>query len=117
MVRMVLNVNLQFTVTDTQGRSGTISNGSISGTGSQYFHFDQISNSNVNLTKAAYLQLTTVNPPRSLDFEFAFVESVDDPNYTPVPFEFTPSLGLILGGGLFGFLRLQSKLKASKIKN
>jgi hypothetical protein len=54
----------------------------------------------------------SLSGPAASDIELDFLETA----IKPVPFEFTPSLGLILGGSLFGFLKLQKKLKKRQSK-
>jgi hypothetical protein len=98
-------VNLVFTVTDTNNRQGTITE-QVSSGGEQFLKFANISNPEVDFKDIKSVQLATASEPQSLDFEFAFVETAKE-----VPFEFSPSLGIILSGSFFGFHVLKKKWK------
>ena len=63
----------------------------------------------------------TVNPGDTFGFRIATIDSAFDPGIVTisaaasVPFEFSPSLGLLFVGGLFGSSHLYRKRKAGKV--
>lgn len=106
-------LTLNFAVSDGNTTS-TLSQPLAAGVkGDRFFNYADFSVPSV-LQNAKSITLSSSNEIAALDFDLQFFKTS---NTNVVPFEFTPSLGLILGGSLFGFLRLQSKLKASKINN
>lgn len=109
------NITFNFDIEDTSGNLATISQAltkDIPSTTSIYFPYQNRVEStndaggNVNLQQINYIKFYTSNENVGDDFVFNFIQSSER-----VPFEFSPSLGLILGGSLFGFLNLQKKLK------
>ena len=108
---------LGFEIQDTSGNSANITqsitqNVSLGNSQSFYFPYQNrvestIDNGgNVNLQQINYIRFYTDSENVGDDFNFSFIQSSE-----VVPFEFSPSLGLILGSSLFGFLKLQKKLK------
>lgn len=75
-------------------------------TGTTYFSFADFSNQS-SLTQAQSITLSSSNEPANLDFEFQVLES------TEIPFEFSPSLGIIFCAGLFGIHKLKRKYQNS----
>lgn len=96
-----------FTVEDSDGDVGVISD-NISSIGSSYFPYDNL-NANVNQESIREVSLEITNAPESFDATFDLIESAVLP--VAVPFEFSPSVGLIFCGGLFGINRLKKKLR------
>ena len=107
------NLTLGFEIRDTSGNSATITQditSDISSTTSLYFPYqDRVeSGGSVNLQQIDYVRFYTEDENVGDDFKFNFIQSSE-----VVPFEFSPTLGLILGGGLFGFLKLKKKFSAT----
>lgn len=102
-----LGVKLNFEVfdgTNTATYAQTLAAGTI---GDVYFPFSSFSNQSA-LTQAQSIRFYSSNEPLDLDFTFSLFESAQE-----VPFEFSPGLGLILGGSFFGLNSLRKKLKAN----
>jgi hypothetical protein len=98
--------DLVFTVTDTFGNQGTLAQNLTGGfSGSTAYRYDNFSGS-VDFTEINSIQLQTNNESSSLDFGFNFVQTAQE-----VPFEFSPSLGIVLSGSFFGFHVLKKKWK------
>lgn len=98
--------DLVFTVTDTFGNQGTLAQNLTGGfSGSTAYRYDNFSGS-VDFTKINSIQLQTNNESSSLDFGFNFVQTAQE-----VPFQFSPSLGIILSSSFFGFHTLKKKWK------
>jgi hypothetical protein len=105
-------VTLNFDVSD--GTTTSTLGGQTLGAGvigDVFFDYDDFSVPSV-LQNAKSITLSSSTNPAALDFRLQFFKTR---SVNVVPFEFSPSLGLILGGSLFGFLKLRSKFKASKI--
>lgn len=110
-IDIVSGVTLNFEVTDEFSNSGVISN-PVSSTGNAYFLYDDVmqnpaNTSNVSFKDARSIEFYTSGEPDDLDFRFDFITSSN------VPFEFSPSLGIIIGGGFLGINILRKKLKAA----
>ncbi|VEP18340.1 exported hypothetical protein [Hyella patelloides LEGE 07179] len=75
-----------------------------------YYDFSTYINNGVDVTSIDYIKMTIdSNNQSSYDARFDFIEAAIQPQ--GVPFDFSPSLGLILGGSLFSFLRLRKKFQ------
>ena len=105
-------VSLEFTVKDADGTVGMLSQNVLDEeTGNYYYSFSDFSSTGgeiegVDFEAIDYVKMGTVGMvPPQLDLTFSLVQS------SSVPFEFSPSLGLILCGGLFGIKKLRKKLK------
>jgi hypothetical protein len=108
-----LRVDLVFDVTDINGNTSTLSqriapslsdeDGNLIST-NKFFGFANFTG-NGDFTKASSIKLSSTNTLAGLDMDFAFIE-------TAVPFEFSPSTGLLFVGGLFGISKLKKKLKS-----
>ena len=116
-------VTLNFKVTDKDDNVATISEeitNSIVGESVIFEYQDAPEYNIVDFTEVKHIALEIVNPHNppmnpgtaALDFKFDFVETTD----TTVPFEFSPSLGLIIGGGFLGLNLWKQKQKTSKSK-
>ncbi len=107
--------DIKFTVTDNAGERGSVTVENITSTGAKSFAYSDIltNNPNVNLGGIKKVQMEVLNAPTSFDGSFDFIESANDPFYpeVPVPFEFSPSLGILLCGGFFGVYKLRQKLQ------
>ena len=109
------NLSLNFEIKDTFNNSATITqsfSSNIDSSQAAYFPYssrvqDTNNTNNVSLANIDYIRFYTSSENIGDDFTFDLVQTA----VQPVPFEFTPSLGLIIGGCLFGFLKLQKKLK------
>ncbi|MGF1587796.1 MAG: hypothetical protein ACFCU7_00875 [Pleurocapsa sp.] len=102
-----LGANLVFDVTDIDGGTSRISKSVGAGvTGDQFFSFASATGGG-DLTKASSIKLSSTNTTASLDMRFAFVDTA-----AAVPFEFSPSMGILFFGGLFGVHRLKKRLKS-----
>ncbi|HEY9770430.1 MAG TPA: hypothetical protein V6C71_18385 [Coleofasciculaceae cyanobacterium] len=101
-----LGASLAFDVTDIDNNTSTITQSVAAGaTGNTFFRFDQATGS-ANLTTAESITFRSTNAPENLDMRFDFIET------SAVPFEFSPSMGLVFFGGLFGVHRLKKRLKS-----
>lgn len=107
-------VDLEFIVEDADGTIGTLSkNIPDEQTGEYYYSFSdfiatETTNSTVGLDFESidYIKMGTVGTVRpQMDLSFDLVQSA----VQPVPFEFSPSLGLIFCGGLFGINKLRKR--------
>ncbi len=108
-----LGGNLVFDVTDINGNTSTLSQQiapSLRDVNSnlisknEFFGFANFTG-NGDFTKARSIKLSSTDTLAGLDMDFAFIE-------TAVPFEFSPSMGLLFVGGLFGIGKLKKKLKS-----
>lgn len=101
------NTLFTFTFEDSDGDIGSISQNLISEE-DIYFPYETLTNnfSNVDQTRIREVSLNITNAPQDFDASFAFVESA----VRPVPFEFSPSLGLVFCGGLFGINKFRKRL-------
>lgn len=86
---------------------------SSAGSRTEYFSFDGQSNETVavgsaDLTDIDYIRFYTSSENEADDFTFSFLATSE------VPFEFSPGMGLLLGGGLFGWMKLRRKQKPTK---
>jgi hypothetical protein len=107
-----LGVRLNFDVTGNGGTLATYSQLVSPGTtGDVYFPFASFTNSSV-FQQAESIELYSSNEPGDLDFTFQFFSSATPPP-VGVPFEFSPGLGMILGGGFLSLNTLRKKMKAS----
>ena len=109
-IDLTTGADLTFTFEDSDGDIGSIIQ-NVSSTGNVYFPYETLTNDFPNVNQTAIreisLDITNVNP--DFDARFNFVESA----VQPVPFEFSPSLGIVLCGGLFGMNKLKKKLKSN----
>ena len=106
------SATFNFEVTDASNNSGVISN-PVNTTGDSYFLYDDVvqnpdNTSNVDFVNAKSVKFYTSNEQDDLDFRFDFVTSANT-----VPFEFSPSLGIIVSGAFIGINVLKKKLKAA----
>ena len=99
-----------FSVEDGDNDVGSISQ-PVNSIGEVYFPYETLTTNfpNVDQTRIREVGLEITNAPADFDASFDFIESATQ----PVPFEFSPSLGLIFCGGLFGVNKLR-KRKASQ---
>lgn len=110
------DLSLNFQIKDTSGNSATITQtftSNINNTTSVYFPYSsRVENpsntSNVSLTNIDYIGFYTSDENIGDDFTFDLVQTAQE-----VPFEFSPGLGIILGGSFFGLKSLRKKLKAN----
>lgn len=109
----VLSIDLSgatftFLVEDSGNDTGSISQ-PVNSTGNIYFPYETLTNNfpDVDQTSIREVSLEVTGAPANFDASFNFIQSASE----PVPFAFSPSLGLILCGGLFGIGKLQKKLK------
>lgn len=108
----VLTVDLQgstftFTVKDEDGDEGSVSQ-NISSIGDKYFSYQNFP-ANVDKTRIRQVSLGITGAPPSFDATFDFIKSAQQ-----VPFDFSPSLGLVCCGGLFGLNKFRKRLKSSQ---
>lgn len=75
-----------------------------------YFEFAEYETAGVNINSVEYIALGITGPTAS-DLELDFLETA----VKPIPFEFSPGLGLLISGGFFSFLIIRSR-KANKSK-
>jgi hypothetical protein len=106
-----LGVTLNFDVTHANNTVAHYDIPLAAGTlGRRYFPFASFSNPSA-LQQAKKISLYSSDAPAELDFGFTFFSSEEEP--VGVPFEFSPGLGMILGGGFLGLNTLRKKMKAS----
>ena len=113
------NLDLNFDIRDTSGNVGTLTRNitsNIDTPTSLLFAYrggfgteSNVVANNVNLQSIDYIRFYTDDENVGDDFTFNFIQSSEE-----VPFEFSPTLGLILGGSLFGFLKIKKNLQRSK---
>ena len=77
-----------------------------------YFEFAEYETAGVNINSIEYVALG-INGNYGSDIDIDFLETAQKP--VPIPFEFSPGLGLLISGGFFSFLIIRSK-KANKSK-
>ena len=112
------DLTLNFEIGDTNNNTAKISrtftsglgNSTIGGAVSVYFPYqDRVENdinNPVSLQNIDYIRFYTSDDNSGDDFIFNFIQSSE-----LVPFEFSPGLGLILGGSFFTFLRLRKNFQ------
>lgn len=109
-----LGGTLVFNVTDINNNTSTLSQAILpSATDfddnliprNEFFRFANFTG-DADLTKASSIKLSSTNTTAGLDMSFALVATS-----AAVPFEFSPSMGLVFFGGLFGIHRLKKRLK------
>lgn len=103
-----LGVNLNFEVSDgtnTAKLTQTLASGR---TGNVYFSFANFTNQTA-LAQAKSIKLYSSNAPAGLDFSLALIENSEE-----VPFEFSPSLGIVLSGSFFGFCAIRKRFKMAQ---
>lgn len=100
-------VDLIFDVRDTLGNSGTIGKTGVSNPGSIYFNYDDVSNNNVDFTSIDSISLQTADEPDGLTFGFELVQTANN-----IPLDFSPSLGIIIFGGLLSLSKIRKKLQS-----
>ncbi len=103
-----LEVTFTFNVEDTSSNTGSVSQ-DITTDGQYYFSYNDPGVSAVDFSSIKSISLVTSNEPDSLDFAYNFIETAVE----PVPFEFSPSLGIILCGSFFGINKLRKRLQSS----
>ena len=98
-----------FSVEDDDNDVGNISQ-PVDSIGDTYFPYETLTNNfpNVDQTRIREVGLEITNAPADFDASFNFIRSAAQ----PVPFEFSPSLGLILCGGLFGINKLRKRISS-----
>ena len=100
-----LGVTLEFEISDEATpipNTSTYRQSIPAGTlGSIYFPYASFSDPSV-LESAQSITLRSVNAPEALDLEFSLVA-------TAVPFEFSPTVGIVLGGSFIGFNVLKKR--------
>ena len=101
-----------FSVEDGDSDVGSISQ-PVNSTGNIYFPYETLTTNfpNVDPTRIREVDLEITNAPADFDASFNFNASFDSIRSAaqPVPFEFSPSLGLIFCGGLFGIYKLRKR--------
>jgi hypothetical protein len=106
-----LGVKLKFDVTKTDNTVATyttdpaITAGTL---GNFTIPFASFSNSSA-FQQAKSIKLSSSSEPTELDFSFTLFQTTKI-----IPFEFSPSLGIIIGGGFLGLHTLRKKIKASR---
>lgn len=76
-----------------------------------YFDFATYKSNSVDTTSIEYIKMT-ITGSAGYDASFNFIETA----VQPIPFTFSPGLGLVVSGGFFSFLAVRSK-KANKSEN
>jgi hypothetical protein len=101
--------DLALKVTDSNGDFGTASALDITAGGVENFLYSDIltSNSAVDLNAIKKIEMNITGAPADFDASFDFIKSA------AVPFEFSPSLGLIMCGSFFGFHVCKKRLKSN----
>lgn len=106
-------ITFNFGLTDGLGNSGVITKTVNSSGNARFLYNDIVQNgsnqANLDLTNISSLKFYTSGEPESSDLAFDFIQTI---NSQAVPFEFSPSMGLVFFGGLFGVHRLKKKLKS-----
>ncbi|GAB4534785.1 MAG: hypothetical protein Tsb0014_21230 [Pleurocapsa sp.] len=99
-------VDITFTVTDSAGLTGSVSQ-NVDSTGTVSFLYQDISNEtpSIQLGSIKKIEMSATNAPEAIDFEIDFLETGE------VPFEFSPSMGIILLGSFLGISKLRKKLQ------
>lgn len=103
-------VNLTFTVTDFADNEATLTRNITQSVNEEplYFRYDtspEYINGTVDFNQVKRVQLDVENTTTpALDFTFDLIETQRE-----VPFEFSPGLGIILSGGIFGLHWLRKK--------
>ena len=110
------DIKLNFEIRDTSNNSATITlnfTENINTSTSVLFPYEDRTG-NVDLGQIDYIRFYTSDENIGDDFRFSLIQSTRSvPSGESVPFEFDPSLGLIFGGILFGFLKLNKRLERS----
>jgi hypothetical protein len=108
-IDLVQGATFTFTVEDSDGDVGEMSQ-NITSVGDTYFPYQNLTNSsNVNKAAIRQISLDITNAPESFDATFDYIQSAQQ-----VPFDFSPSLGLVCCGGLFGLNKLRKRLQSSQ---
>lgn len=102
------NFTLNLLITDTNNNSGIISQ-TINGINTYNFLYSAASG--VNFSSVKSIQLYSSNTPTSLDASFDYLQTAQ------IPFEFSPSLGILLSGSLFGLIFLKNKSSEQKLNS
>ena len=116
------NLDFNFDIRDTTGsvltltRTFTVADNftTVDGPRTELFVFDgtpsdTVTMGSVDLTSVEYISFYTSSENEADDFSFSFLATSEE-----VPFEFSPGMGLLLGGGLFGWMKLRRKQKLTK---
>ena len=107
-IDQVAGANFKFTLTDSSSDVVMLDQ-DISSIGTQNFLYaDFEAQGNINLNEITKVNLDITNATQDFDTSFDFIMSGQE-----VPFEFSPTLGIIIGGSFIGFniLRKRSKQK------
>lgn len=106
-------IDLEFIVEDADGTVGALTKNIFDESiGDYYYSFNDFSSSGgttegLDFTTIDRVRMgTNGEVPNNFDGTFALVESAAQ----PVPFEFSPSLGLVFCGGLFGLNKLRKRI-------
>jgi hypothetical protein len=103
-------ITLNFDIKDTSGKIATISKtltSDINTTTNLYFAYQDRTGDNVNLGSIDYIRFYTSDElSPAADFEFNFIQSSK-----VMPFEFSPTLGLLTSVGLFGAKKWNKRRK------
>ena len=100
-------VTLSFNVEDTNNKTGSISK-NITSNGEHFFSYNDPAASAVDFSSIKSISLATSNEPDSLSYSYNSLKTAVE-----VPFEFSPSLGIILCGSFFGVYKLRQKLQSN----
>ena len=109
-IDLVDGADFQFTVTDSQATPQTAVSQKITikSTGTIYFPYSdfETDNPNINLNSIEKVVLRVDNSPEAFDTTFDFIQSAE-----AVPFEFSSTLGIVIGGTFIGFNVLNKRSK------
>ncbi len=98
-----LGVTLEFDISDGTNNSTYQQSIPAMTTGPLYFPYASFSNPSV-LESAQSITLRSISAPAALDLQFSLFAKAE------VPFEFSPTLGIIVGGSFIGFNALKKRL-------
>ena len=105
-IDQVGGANFKFTLTDSSSDVVMLDQ-DISSIGTQDFLYaDFESQGNINLNEITKVNLEITNAMQDFDASFDFIQSGKQ-----VPFEFSPTLGIVIGGSFIGFNVLKKRSK------
>ncbi|MGK7899052.1 MAG: hypothetical protein AB4372_36910 [Xenococcus sp. (in: cyanobacteria)] len=112
-IDLIEGATFSFTVTDSKitPETATVSS-NLNSLGTHYFRYSdfEADNSNIDLNSIEKVELTVSGMPPAFDTTFDFIQSAQ-----AVPFEFSPTLGIIIAGSFIGFNILKKRAKIKKI--
>jgi hypothetical protein len=111
VTRNDLGLKLNFDVTKANNTVASYTSPQIAAgtTGNLTFPFASFSNSSA-FQEAKSIRMYSSNEAEDLDFSFTLFQTTKI-----IPFEFSPSLGIIIGGGFLGLHTLRKKIKAGTL--